>query len=60
VIVVTPYIVRPVDSPSAIKLPTDGYSPPDDLQRLLLLRQVGSAGTALPGHLPADTGFIVQ
>ncbi|MGH7212494.1 MAG: type II and III secretion system protein family protein, partial [Acetobacteraceae bacterium] len=36
VIVITPYITRPVDDPTAIKLPTDGYSPPDDLQRLLL------------------------
>lgn len=34
VIVVTPYLVNPVDA-AAIKLPTDGFSAPNDLQRLL-------------------------
>jgi pilus assembly protein CpaC len=34
VIVVTPYLVNPVDA-SAIKLPTDGYRAPNELQRLL-------------------------
>jgi pilus assembly protein CpaC len=35
VIVVTPYLVKPV-SESQIKLPTDGYNTPHDLERLLL------------------------
>jgi pilus assembly protein CpaC len=34
VIVVTPYLVNPVDA-NAIKLPTDGYRAPNELQRLL-------------------------
>lgn len=34
VIVVTPYLVNPVDG-NKIALPTDGFSAPDDLQRLL-------------------------
>lgn len=34
VIVVTPYLVNPVDAKD-IKLPTDGYSAPNELQRLL-------------------------
>jgi pilus assembly protein CpaC len=34
VIVVTPYLVNPVDARD-IKLPTDGYSAPNELQRLL-------------------------
>ena len=34
VIVVTPYLVKPVDA-NDIKLPTDGYQSPQDLQRLL-------------------------
>lgn len=34
VIVVTPYLVNPVNA-ADIKLPTDGYQSPDDLQRLL-------------------------
>jgi pilus assembly protein CpaC len=39
VIVVTPYIVRPTGNPSALRLPTDGWQPPSDLERILLLRQ---------------------
>ncbi len=35
VIVVTPYLVKPV-SESEIKLPTDGYNTPNDLERILL------------------------
>jgi pilus assembly protein CpaC len=34
VIVVTPYLVNPVDG-NQIALPTDGFSAPDDLQRIL-------------------------
>ncbi|HEY6868208.1 MAG TPA: type II and III secretion system protein family protein, partial [Novosphingobium sp.] len=33
VIVVTPYLVQPVDA-NTIKLPTDGYQSPNDIQRL--------------------------
>jgi pilus assembly protein CpaC len=33
VIVVTPYLVNPVDA-NAIKLPTDGYQAPNDIQRI--------------------------
>jgi pilus assembly protein CpaC len=35
VIIVTPYLVKPV-SESEIKLPTDGYNAPSDLERILL------------------------
>ncbi|VXC71663.1 type II and III secretion system protein family protein [Sphingomonas sp. 8AM] len=35
VIVITPYLVRPVDA-ADIKLPTDGYKAPTDLERALL------------------------
>jgi pilus assembly protein CpaC len=34
VIVVTPYLVKPVDA-AEIKLPTDGFQTPNDIQRLL-------------------------
>ena len=34
VIVVTPYLVQPVDA-NAIKMPTDGYQTPNDIQRVL-------------------------
>lgn len=36
VIVITPYLVKPVDSPSQIALPTDGVRSPNDAERLLL------------------------
>src|SRR5690606_17415846 len=36
VIVVTPYLVRPVSNPSQIALPTDGYRSANDPQRVLL------------------------
>jgi len=36
VIVVTPYLVRPVSNPSQIALPTDGHRNPDEAQRLLI------------------------
>ncbi|TMJ20747.1 MAG: secretion system protein [Alphaproteobacteria bacterium] len=36
VIVVTPYLVRPVSNPAQIALPTDGHRNPDEAQRLLI------------------------
>ncbi|GGB16312.1 hypothetical protein GCM10011380_02260 [Sphingomonas metalli] len=41
VIVVTPYLVHPVDSPSQVALPTDGYKAPNDAERILLGKQSG-------------------
>jgi pilus assembly protein CpaC len=35
VIIVTPYIVQPVSDRAKLQVPTDGYVPPNDLQRLL-------------------------
>lgn len=69
VIVVTPYIVRPAETPAALQLPTDDWKPPNDLERVLLLRQSGrqaaanqpaDAARALPIHVPGDAGFIVE
>jgi len=42
VIVVTPYIVRPVDHPAALSLPTDHWQAPSDEDRLLKLQQDGA------------------
>ena len=44
-IVITPYLVKPVDNPSDIVLPTDGYKSPTDAQRILL----GELGTGTSG-----------
>ena len=66
VIVVTPYVVRPVANPSMLRLPTDGYKPPSDLERILLLRQTArreggaQTGSQPTPHIPGNAGFIVQ
>jgi pilus assembly protein CpaC len=58
VITVTPYIVTPTSQPGALASPDDGWTPANDLQRLLLLRDSGTvtANTTIPG----DAGFMVQ
>jgi len=62
VIVVTPYLVRPVNDPNALRLPTDGWRPPNDIERILYLRQSapGYAGTTPRPRIPADAGFMVE
>jgi pilus assembly protein CpaC len=62
VIVITPYLVRGVADPAQMKLPTDGWKPPSDLERLLLLRQSARGGppTTPPPHIPGDAGFMIQ
>jgi pilus assembly protein CpaC len=67
VIVVTPYVVRPAAGPSDLRLPTDGWQAPTDLERILLLRQsgrpIGADSPASPvsaPHIPGNAGFIVQ
>ena len=62
VIIVTPYIVRPTSDPSALQAPTDGYKPPNDLERVVLLRQLGrtnGAGAPKP-RIPGSAGFVLQ
>lgn len=54
VIVVTPYLVNPVDAKD-IKLPTDGYSAPNELQRILGNQESNSKSGAqrpLPSAAP--------
>ncbi|MBX7493764.1 type II and III secretion system protein family protein [Qipengyuania sp. 1NDW9] len=54
VIVVTPYLVKPVNA-NEIKLPTDGYLKPTELQRLVTLRESGSiSGQQRP--MPSASG----
>jgi pilus assembly protein CpaC len=62
VIVITPYLVSGVANPSKLKLPTDGWKPPGDLERILLLRQSArETGSASPApHIPGDAGFLVR
>lgn len=60
VIIVTPYIVKPVDNPAALHSSSEGYRVPNDLERILLLRQIGRATPAVAARIPGDAGFIVQ
>ncbi len=60
VILVTPYIVRPVSDPAALRTPAEGWTPPNDLERILLLRQSGGPPSGRATHIGGDAGFIVQ
>jgi pilus assembly protein CpaC len=56
VIIVTPYIVKPVSNPVALRAPTDGFEPATDLDRILFGRQIAPAS----GQPPVDAGFILK
>jgi pilus assembly protein CpaC len=60
VIVVTPYLVRPVSNPQQLKSPTTSMVLSNDLDRIVYNRQL-ARGSAQPAttHIPLDTGFIV-
>ena len=60
VIIVTPYIVRPVSDPSALRQSADGYHPPNDFERILEARQMGRGLKTGYGRMPAGSGFIVE
>jgi pilus assembly protein CpaC len=60
VIVVTPFVVRPVNDASALHLPTDSYTMPRPADRLLFMRQVGQGQPEVPMHIPGAAGFVVQ
>jgi pilus assembly protein CpaC len=59
VILVTPFIVQPVSDPVALHTPDENWTPPNDLQRILELRQNGSPSATAP-RIVGDAGFIVQ
>jgi pilus assembly protein CpaC len=56
VIIVTPYLVKPAPNPDALHLPTDGFSPATDLDRILLGRQIAPGADGAP----LDAGFILK
>ncbi|MGI4795253.1 MAG: type II and III secretion system protein family protein [Janthinobacterium lividum] len=60
VILVTPYIIRPVSSPTVLHVPGENYQPPGDLERLLLLRQTARGGPARVTRIPGDAGFLLE
>lgn len=55
VIVVTPYLVKPVDSLADIKLPTDGYQAPTDLGRVLIGKLASGDSSPRPGPTMAPS-----
>jgi pilus assembly protein CpaC len=67
VIIVTPYLVRPVDEP-VMASPTDGYRAPSDIERILEGRlhsarlQPGRAGPIGPQgqRLTGPVGFVLE
>jgi pilus assembly protein CpaC len=57
VIIVTPYLVQPVDNPADLHAPTDHFRPATDLDRILYGRQLAPPR---PGAAPVDAGFILK
>ena len=55
VIIITPYLVKPVNSPSEIALPTDGMRPANDAERVLLGRMGGGGDTSTLRPVPTMT-----
>lgn len=60
VIIITPYLVRPADSPRQLSVPTDGFVPPNDVERILLLRQTGRARAVPARPLAGNPGFVLD
>jgi pilus assembly protein CpaC len=60
VVIVTPYLVRPISNPGNIALPTDNVEPASDLERLLQGRLARQKNTSPPVKLKGDAGFIYK
>ncbi len=63
VILVTPYMVQPASSPAAFEGPDKGWRPPNDIERILLLRQQALGAPSDASNrpvVPGDAGFIIQ
>ncbi|GBO81809.1 type II and III secretion system protein [Acetobacter aceti NRIC 0242] len=68
VIIVTPYIVKPVSNPDLLSKPNDHWSAPDDYQRVFQMSQTGGErkGIRKNGNykkeetIPSDVGFVVE
>jgi pilus assembly protein CpaC len=59
VILVTPYIVKPVSDPQALRVPAPGPIS-SDLDRLLYMRSTTTGGQRTLAATPGVAGFIVQ
>jgi pilus assembly protein CpaC len=62
VIIVTPYLVRPVSDPRLLQGPSESFKPATDLDRVLFMRQAArgsSPGRPVPA-VPQDSGFLLE
>jgi pilus assembly protein CpaC len=59
VIIITPYLVRPVSETRQLVAPTDTYRPPTEIERILYFRQT-AAGRPAPQRVPGQAGFIIE
>lgn len=59
VILVTPYVVNPVNDPNALRIPTNGPIS-SDLDRLLYMNTAAGTGQRTLAQTPGVAGFIVQ
>lgn len=60
VILITPILVRPVQTMAQLKLPGEGYQPPGDFDRLVLGRQVPNRDGTIPPRPAGAAGFMVR
>ena len=61
IIIVTPYLVRPVSDPGQLAAPTDGFRPATDIDRVLFQRQIVRGGPATTQiRSRPDAGFILE
>jgi pilus assembly protein CpaC len=60
VVIVTPYIVRPISNPDRIALPTDKVAPSTDLERILQGKIARQKGQAAPVKLNGYAGFMLD
>lgn len=60
VIIVTPYVVRPVSDPALLAAPTDGFRPATDLERVLERRQIARGARPPVLRRPVDAGFMLE
>ena len=58
VVLVTPYIVQPVNNANKLHTPIDHWRPPNQLQRIFLFQNNGS--TRVQATIPGQAGFMVR
>ncbi|MFC7478333.1 type II and III secretion system protein family protein [Dankookia sp. GCM10030260] len=60
VIIITPYLVRPVSDPRTLAAPTDNFRAATDLDRILFRRQLARGGPALQSPSGLNAGFMFE